>query len=106
MPTDFEHKIRHGDTFQFLVETEEEDVEIDLTGATIKFKLGPISESSNGYDIDRDDTHGKFIITLSAALMETLTGSKYDFGVEVTYLNGFKETLFIGTLILLEDVVP
>ena len=97
----------HGDNLILPVGlTDSEGLPIDLSGAAIKFKLGTITDTSEGYSISRDDAAGNFTITLSATLMETLTEENYNFGLEVTYPSGIKETLFVGKLILVEDIVP
>lgn len=96
-----------GDTLVLPVSlTDSHGQPVDLSGAAIKFKLGTITELSEGYEIFRNDTAGEFCIMISSSLMGSLVDSEYLFAAEVVYPSGVKETLFVGRLILKEDVVP
>jgi hypothetical protein len=112
---DFEIERYHGDTLVLPVTISDTSVNPSgeteytprpITGAAIKFKMGPVTESSEGYSIVRDDAAGTFCITISAALMESLVLPAYNFSVEIVYESGIKETLFVGKLTLKEDEVP
>lgn len=107
MMPDFTISRYHGDTLVLPVAvTDSAGDPISLVGATIKFKMGTITHSTIGYSIARSDAAGTFAITLSAAIMEALTDTNYAFAVEVVYASGIKETLFVGRLDIVEDVVP
>jgi hypothetical protein len=96
-----------GDTFRFDVAVQEDDGSArDLTEATIRFSLGPYNQDTEGVLIERNDLEGKFSVTVSYVLMENLTEETYQFDVELTYANGFRETLFVATLILSDDITP
>jgi len=96
-----------GDTFRFDVAVQEDDgAARDLTDATIRFSLGSYTEDTEGVLIERNDLDGKFTVTISYELMENLTEETYQFDVELTYANGFRETLFVAILILSDDVTP
>ena len=47
-------------------------VPLSIAGAAIRFKLGEITELSDGYSITRNDSAGNFTIIISATLMATL----------------------------------
>lgn len=67
-----------GDTFVLPVSlTDSQGSPIDLTGAAIKFKLGAITETSEGYQVYRNDTAGEFCITISPSLMASLVDPEY-----------------------------
>jgi len=103
---DFTISRYHGDTLVLPVAlTDSSDVAVSLVDAIINFKMGSLTQSSSGYSISRSDAAGTFIITISAAAMEALTEDKYTLEVEVTYSSGIKETLFVGRLVLKEDVI-
>lgn len=96
-----------GDTFILPVAlTDSQGRPVDLSGAAIKFKLGTITEISEGYEIFRNDTAGEFCIMISSSLMGSLGDPGYLFAAKIVYPSGVKETLFVGRLILKEDVVP
>ncbi|MDD4653296.1 MAG: hypothetical protein PHQ34_13835 [Methanothrix sp.] len=78
---------------------------ISLVCATIKFRIGDITEASEGYSIARNDVAGAFTITISASLMATLQDPVYYFGCDVTYASGIRQTLFVGKLTLKDNVV-
>jgi hypothetical protein len=81
-------------------------VPLSIAGAAIRFKLGEITELSDGYSITRDDPAGNFTIIISATLMATLLNPIYYFAAEITYASGIRETLFVGKLTLKDNVVP
>lgn len=96
----------HGNTLVLPVAlTDSSGEPISLVGATIKFRIGDITEASEGYSIARSDSAGAFTITISASLMATLKESVYYFGCEVTYASGIRQTLFVGKLTLKDNVV-
>jgi len=80
-------------------------VPLSIVGAAIRFKLGEITELSDGYSITRNDLAGNFTIIISATLMATLVNTVYYFAVEITYASGIRETLFVGKLTLKDNVV-
>jgi hypothetical protein len=80
-------------------------VPLSIAGAAIRFKLGEITELSDGYSITRDDPAGNFTIIISATLMATLVNTVYYFAAEITYASGIRETLFVGKLTLKDNVV-
>lgn len=81
-------------------------VPLSIAGAAIRFKLGDITELSDGYSITRDDPAGNFTIIVSATLMATLVNTVYYFAAEITYASGIRETLFVGKLTIKDNVVP
>jgi hypothetical protein len=95
----------HGDTFVLPVTLTASGRPFNLTGTEIRFTMitddeeNPITETSEGYEITRDDENGYFEIVVDATVMELnfTAGSSYKFDVELTYSNGQKETLFVGT---------
>ncbi|MHB8123501.1 MAG: hypothetical protein ACYDG4_15260 [Desulfuromonadaceae bacterium] len=98
----------HGNTLILpvaLTDSQDPPHPLVITGATINFQLGTITQSSDGYSIVRDDEAGTFIITISAALMETLILDKYNFAAQIIYASGVKETLFVGHLVLMDGVI-
>lgn len=103
---DFSIERYHGNSLVLPVAlTDSAGVAISLVGATIRFKLGEITELSDGYSITRDDPVGNFTIIISATLMATLLNPIYYFAAEITYASGIRETLFVCKLTLKDNVV-
>ena len=118
---DFTLTIYHGDTFVLPVTlTDSAGDPVILTGATIKFLLGTITQDDPAVTISRDDTHGKFTVTITAEKMATLevtplvervyqtdidTGC--DLEVEITYPDTLiKKTYLQGKVHIKEDKIP
>ena len=110
MPYPVELSKFRGDTLELPITiTDNNDVPINLIGATIKFTLASvpaITEATEGVVITRDDINGKFTITVPDTVMNTLSAKKYIMDVEVKYATGRKDTLFVLELNLLGDVTP
>jgi hypothetical protein len=103
---DFSIERYHGNSLVLPVAlTDSGGVAISLVDAIIRFRLGEITELSDGYSIARNDPAGNFTIIISATLMATLTNPIYYFATEITYASGIRETLFVGKLTIKENVV-
>jgi hypothetical protein len=98
---------KHGDTFILPVTLEDSaGAPVPITGATLKFLLGPYTQASEGVSVVRVDASGKFTYTVDAAQMEKLKHDKYyNLEVEITYSGGTKETLMSGSVFFEEDKI-
>jgi hypothetical protein len=94
-----------GNTLVLPLTIYEEDgiTPVNITGATVRFTLGAITEDSEGVDINVGTTDGTITITVPALLMADLTEKSYLFDVQMT-LDGVVETLFVATLYLRDPV--
>jgi hypothetical protein len=103
---DFSIERYHGNSLVLPVAlTDSNGAPISLVDAMIKFRIGNITEASEGYSIARSDSAGTFTITITASRMATLQDPVYYFGCEVTYASGIRQTLFVGKLTLKDNVV-
>ena len=95
----------HGDTFQkvFTIKDSSGTI-INLTGATFRFLLGALNESSSGVTVTNGNTTGQVTVTVTYTAMEALTVGDYDIALEMTDSNSIRTTLFTGTYTVLEDV--
>jgi hypothetical protein len=116
MSSDFRITRYHGDTLQLPVEINDSNgANVNLTGCTIKFGLGnellylcspDDGHTTAGVTISRTDASGIFTITATAAVMAAATqqGCTYNMDMQITYADGRVETLFIGSLEIVEEI--
>ena len=103
---DFSIERYHGNSLVLPVAlTDSGGVAISLVDAIIRFRLGEITELSDGYSIARNDPAGNFTIIISATLMATLLNPVYYFAAEITYASGIRETLFVAKLTIKDNLV-
>ncbi len=95
-----------GDSFRLPIAIKEDDgvTPVDISGCSVRFTLGTITQSTAGVTVTVNGPNGTILIDVPYGVMATLTGKDYKFDVEVTYADGFRETLFVATLTLEEDV--
>jgi len=118
---DFTLTIFHGNTFVLpVILTDSKRKPVVLTGATIKFLLGEITQEDSAVTIARDDENGKFTVTITAAKMKTLeitplvermyqtdVDTGYDLEVEITYPDPeIKKTYLQGKVHIKEVKIP
>ena len=86
-----------GDAFYLLCTVKDSTgTVINLTGATIDFELGSLTEATSGVTVTNGNTAGTITITATDAAMAAITVGDYDISVRYT-LSGSSTTLFTGT---------
>ena len=94
-----------GDAFYLLCTVKDSGGSaINLTGATIDFELGSITEATSGVSVVNGDTAGTITITANDAAMAAITAGDYDISVRYT-LSGSSTTLFTGTYTAKQSVI-
>lgn len=71
-------------------------VAVDLTGATIDFELGTLTEATSGITVTNGDDAGTITIEGTDAAMAAITAGSHAISVRYT-LSGKSYTLFTGT---------
>ena len=94
-----------GDTFRKIITLRDgAGALVDITGATIRMKLGSLNETSSGVTITNGGAAGTITIEVTYTAMAAFIAEyTYDIAVEVT-MAGIRKTLFTGHFIVLEDV--
>jgi hypothetical protein len=105
---EIEIEIYRGDSLELLVTAVNEDdgLPVDLTGATFRLTIGStITEATSGVTITGHDALGTVDVFATYTAMDTLEVGEYNIALEATWsATGKRDTLFMGILVLAEDV--
>lgn len=85
-----------GNALYFLCRVTDTNGAVDLTGATIDFELGPITEATSGVTVTNGDSAGTITIEATDTAMAAITAGSYAISVRYTF-SGKSLTLFTGT---------
>lgn len=69
---------------------------VNLTGATIDFEMGSLTEATSGVTVTNGNAAGTITIAITDAAMAAITAGDHDISVRYT-LSGSSTTLFVGT---------
>lgn len=94
-----------GDAFYMLCTvTDSTGSVVDLTGATIDFVLGTLTEASSGVTVTNGTTAGTITVECNDTAMAAITVGDHDISLRYTIL-GSSSTLFSGTYTARESVI-
>ena len=93
-----------GDAFYMLCEVKDNGSVVDLTGATIDFELGPLTEASSGVTVTNGNAAGTITIEANDTAMAAITAGVHQISVRYT-ISGCSTTLFTGTYTAKESVI-
>lgn len=77
---------------------------VDLTGATVDFELGSLTESSSGVTVTNGNAAGTITIQATDAAMAAITAGIHMISVRYT-ISGKSYTLFTGTYTAYASVI-
>ena len=112
VPQDFELVSGNDKNLNFSV-LDQDDVVVDLTGATIAWSMSRTNKSKSELitllspaDITiTDPVNGKFTVTIKDTDSEALQGGDYYHEARVTSTAGLKTTVAYGTVELLDNII-
>lgn len=94
-----------GDAFYCLLTIKDSTgAAVNLTGATIDFELGSLTEATSGVTVTNGNSAGTITIEANDTAMAAITAGDYQISVRYT-LSGNSSTLFTGTYTAKETVI-
>lgn len=91
-------------SIDFTVKVKSTQTPVDISGATIRFAVGTINESTSGVVVTNGGVLGTVAIFIPDTVMDDLVVDEYDMAVELYFAGtSVRYTIFTGTLILEED---